>query len=530
MAVEGGDQVKVPILVRRPSRGDLAAGGRARHCRAAALAPALAVLLLASCATSGGGGSAPRGPADEARSDPFPLAASDSPPGSGRLSARAEESLGSFSTFVLSNGLPVIVKRSSASEVEHIALVVRGGSAAAEIGKAGVESLALATMARGSAALSYEAIQSVLDETSSTLESYSSFDYSIYGLTTLGKYFGRLFPIWADTIAHPAFRKADFDKELSEAKLALQSKQQDPWAKTGLEMNRILFASHPYAASPDGTPESLDSIALGDVRTWYASRMAAGSLFVVAVGRLDPKDLRRKLEASLGGLPAGNAPASAAVPSLARPGAWSLAKVEFPGSKGMGYLRGDFAAPPYSAPDYMALSLGASLFSDLLFRVVRDEHGAVYSAESFIRGFKANYGSIALFKTPDPGAAKAYVDEAAAILASGRAVAIDPRASPDGYAPISEVLEAAKARFLNELYESQATNSAIAGRIAASVVETGDYRSYLLDADRIESVTAEQVRAAVGKYILDGRIDWVALGSSEVLASVSDSGFRGFGR
>ena len=48
-------------------------------------------------------------------------------------------SLPGFSTFVLSNGLPVIVKRETASRVMHVSLVIRGGSSASAPGKAGIE-------------------------------------------------------------------------------------------------------------------------------------------------------------------------------------------------------------------------------------------------------------------------------------------------------------------------------------------------------------------------------------------------------
>jgi zinc protease len=485
------------------------------------LATALAVLLCLSCATGGGAGA-------PATSAAFPLASAGSSFGEKGLSAFAKENLGSFSTFTLSNGLPVIVKRSKANRVEHISLVIRGGSATVGGGKAGIEALALKTMARGSDSHSYKEIQELLDESSSGLGSASSFDYSIYSLTTLDKYFERLFPVWADTIIAPSFKQADFDQELSDARLALESKEQDPWSKTGLEMNKRLFAGHPYAASPDGTEASLAAAALGDVKAWYAARMRADALFVVAVGDFDSRKLRTELEATLSKLPPSGAPLTP-VASLAREGAGSLAKVEFPQSRGMGYLRGDFAAPPYSDPDYMPLSIGMKMLTDLLFNVVRDKYGAVYSAGAFIRDYDANYGSITLFKTKNPGKAKAYVDEAVAVLASGRAVAMDPQSSKDGFAPISDVLESVKAQFVNELYESQATNAAIAGRIAASAVATGDYRSYLLDVDRIREVTPEQVKAAVEKYFLKGSIAWVALGSADVLIPVQGADFIGFG-
>jgi zinc protease len=488
----------------------------------AAFLATVTFVLSVSCAT----------PSAAKPSAPFPLAGEGSSFGSSYgksgLPAFAKANLGSFATFTLSNGLPVILKKNSANKIQHVSLVVRGGSAAVSEARAGYEAVALKTMARGSAQHSYEDIQALLDETSSAIGSASSFDSSTYYLTTLDKYFSKLLPVWADTVTEPSFRPEDFDKVLSEAKMTLQSKEQDPWAKTGLKMNEIFFSGHPYAASPDGTLESLDAMKIGDAKAWYASRVAASELFVVAVGDFDSGALRAQLEATLGKLPASAAALPPAPPPLARPGPGSLAKIEFPASRGMGYLRGDFAAPPPSSPDFMPLNLGMQLLSDLLFNIVRDKHGAVYTPSSYIRAFQANYGSICLFKTKIPGPAKAFIDEAVAVLASGRAVAPDPEKSADGFAPIAEALDAAKAEYVNALYESQATNSAIAASIAQSVITRGDYRDYLLDADRIEAVTPEQVSAALDTWLLKGSIAWAALGSADVLIGAQEVDFEGF--
>jgi zinc protease len=445
------------------------------------------------------------------------------------LSDFTRENLASFTTFSLSNGLPVVVKRNLANRVQHISLVVRGGSAASSPDKAGYEALALRTMARGSRGYSYSEIQALLDETSSRMGSSSSFDYSTYGLTTLDKYLDRLLPLWVDSLVAPSFSQADFDQELSQSRLALHSMEQNPWSRTGLAMNDLLFAGHPYAVSPEGSEESLAKASLADIKAWYAARINAASLFVVAVGNFDPVRLRGLLEKGLGSLPRSGAvlpPPAGPIPGRT---AASLTKVEFPQSKGMGYLRGDFPAPSPADPDFMPLSLGMKLLSELLFNVVRDKYGAVYSPSAFIRDSIANYGSVSLFKTKMPGKAKAYIDEALAILASGRAVAVDPENSADGYSALAEVLEAAKAQYINEAWESQATNASIAARIALSLVTTGDFANYLYEVDRIRAVSPAQVGTALAKYFLPGKLVWVALGSSDVLDPIRDGDFAGFG-
>ncbi len=238
-----------------------------RYIKLSAVLFVAAGLVLAACA------GAPRAAAPAA-----PLSGplvSGAFPAESELSPFAREGLRSLSTFSLPNGIPVVVRRNDASAVRHLSLVIRGGSLAAKPETAGYELLALRTMARGSADYPYETIQSLLDETSAAMGATSVFEYSAYSLTALGKHFGRLLPVWADTLAKPAFAAEDFEQVLSEAKLALKSKEQDPWQRTGLALNAEFFAGHPYAATPDGTKESLAAADLEAVKAWYASSFAA---------------------------------------------------------------------------------------------------------------------------------------------------------------------------------------------------------------------------------------------------------------
>jgi predicted Zn-dependent peptidase len=93
---------------------------------------------------------------------------------------------------------------------------------------------------------------------------------------------------------------------------------------------------------------------------------------------------------------------------------------------------------------------------------------------------------------------------------------------------LADSLPVYKALFTNELYEKQQTNAAIASRIAQSVISSGDFRSYLLDVDRIAAVTPEQVAAALRKYLLEGSLTWVVIGSKDQLLPTVDVDFEHF--
>jgi zinc protease len=446
------------------------------------------------------------------------------------LSPFAREGLASLSTFELSNGIPVVVRRNSASPVRHISLILRGGSAAASLDTAGYELLALRTMARGSASHSYEEIQNLLDETSASMGAGANVDYSSYSLTALDKYFSRLLPLWADTLVNPSFKQADFDQVLSEAKLALASKEKDPWQRTALATNKAFFEGHPYAAAPEGSDESLAAASLDKMRAWYSASFSADRFFVVASGDFEPGALKAELEKAIGSIPDKRAGIAAKAPRFGG-GSGALVKVEHPQSRGLAYIRGDFAAPSPADDDYMATGVAMKMFSDLLFNVVRDEHGAAYTPSSYIRSSAANYGSVVIYKTSMTNAVKRYIDEAADEFRAGKCLASEASES-EGKTPrtsIEEALPIYKAQFANEYYEKLQTNAAVAGLIAQSVVTTGDCRSWLLDGAHIDAVSAEAVKAAAAKYLFGQKITWVVLGSADTLVPVVGSDYERLG-
>ena len=441
---------------------------------------------------------------------------------SGKAGAFAEENAPSFSSFVLSNGIPVVLRKNDANRVRTLSLVIRGGTLLTAPADAGVEMLMLRTMARASRELPYARLRAILDETSAAFSTSSVFEYSTYSLTSLDRYFDRLLPIWAATFNDPGWNQADFDRVLSDAKLALQKKDQDPWQATAIEMNKDFFAGHPYAATPDGTMESLATMDLAKIEARYAMTRSANRLFIVAVGDFDAAVLKPELEAAFGGVPDKGIPIPLSAPSFGGAVKPGLVEKVFPASKGIAYLRGDFAAPSPVDADWAAASLAARLYSDLLFNVLRDKYGAAYSPGAVVRGFGANYGSISVFKTSVPDKVKAYLDEAAADLLAGRAMSVAPAQNEGRYprAPIAEVLPVYKTIFINETYSTITTNAAVAGEIARSVMQFGDPRAWLLDVDRVAAVTPGELQAAFRKYFVVAPVLWVALGPAALLDKI----------
>lgn len=446
------------------------------------------------------------------------------------LPAFVTENLPTFSSSVLSNGIPVYVKRNRANRVRNISLVLRGSSLTTAPERAGWSKLAFSTMARASANYSYETVTGLLDATSSSISASSQFEYSTLSLNVLDKYFDRLLPIWSDMIVSPGFAQEDFDQAKSEVELVIQSKEQNPWAVTNRLANEKYFEGHPYATNPDGTEASIAAANVENMKAWYAENLSADRIFVVAVGDFDASGLGAVLEPSLGRIPALNPGPLPKAPAFGRGSPGKLFTQDHEQSRGIAYLRGDFAAPSSAEPDYMATNLVMKLFSDILFAVLRDQYGAVYTPSAGIRAFNANYGSISIYKTSAADKIKAYIDEAAAVFASGRCVSVDPSRPGEEakFMKIADALETYKRMFANEYFDAVRTNAAIAGLMIRSVVGAGDPSDWVRDVVRIAAIKPDEVQKAFSTYILGGSFTWVAVGDPALIAKLSAEDFVSF--
>lgn len=432
-----------------------------------------------------------------------------------------------FAKTVLSNGIPVYMKVQSAHRVFHISLVLNGGSLITNPERAGWEKIALATMARGSQHYPYQKASSMLDRTSSSILASTQFEYSTFSLTTLDKYRDELLSLWGDMLTAPSFEPLDFDKAKEDASLALQAMDQDPWSKTQKVMNQSYFKGHPYGVNPEGTEQSISPMLSGDASQWYSTHFSADRIFVVAVGDFDPVELANSLESLLGGIPNLKLGSMPQPPRFPRGPSGALITEAHEQSRGTMYLRGDFAAPACGSDDYFATALAARIFSDLLFSVVRDKYGAVYTPSAMIRAFGANYGSIMIYKTNVPGMIKKYIDEAANLLAQGRVVSVDPtRTEKDGYMSIADAIDTYKLLYMNEYFEAVRNTAAIASLMIRSVRYAGDPSDWLMDQSRIEMLDAQMVHKAFETYIMNGALLWVAVGDPELLDALNPSDFQ----
>ncbi|MCX7024535.1 MAG: pitrilysin family protein [Spirochaetes bacterium] len=462
---------------------------------------ALAASLAASCATTGGA----------------------SGPNASFYDANAK----TFTVKTLDNGVKLVVKKNELNRVLNLKLVISGGSAAIPAARAGIEAVGLAMLSHGSGTYSYDDIQSMLYRKSAAIGSSGGYDYATYDLNCIDKYFPELFEVFIDGAMAPLFDEGEFENVLNDAMQGAEERFGDPDEYARWLGTQAIFAGHPYASDPNGSPESLQSITLDDVKEWYAQALDADRLSIVAVGNFDAEELYGKLNATIGTIArkGGKLPA---VPALATK--QDVVADVHEAAEGTAFVQGYFTIPGRADPDYVPFALAADMLDDVFFNVVREKYGACYSIQTIFRPAKASYGIVWVYQVSKPAEVKGYVDEAVSIMADGKLIMMkDPATGDYVYSTIAERLEAYKNKYVNIVYAQQRTNADVGGSVVRSMVYLGDHGEYLRIVDKIRAVTAADVENAFRKYILGGNFTWVTVSDEAGLAEIDEADYQSIG-
>jgi zinc protease len=448
--------------------------------------------------------------------------------------------------YSLKNGIPLIIKKNQNNRVFSLLIGLKGNVIHTPEGKAGIEGITLQMLTKGSKSYSYDDLQRILFEKSSGIGAfYSNFDYSAFSLFTLDKYFTELFPVYIDCFLHPSWDEKQFELVLNDMKIKYQQEMNDPYSRLVTKLHEYFFKAHPYLAYFGGTAESLESITLQDVKDYYSTTFTPKRMYVVAVGNFDEQMLFDKLNSSLGELPvpAGLEP-DKQVPGFTEMERSELHLEPFDASQGVAFVRGDFPAPDRNHPDYPAIVLACAMLDDLLFEIVRIQHGAGYGVWANAFGFEQNYASIVVYKTTVPEKVKLYIDTALALMIQGRCMGAkvsasaagkggigessDPELQEGSFVPIADVLEFYKAQFITGYYSTQAANSSIAAQILSSLIYTDDPVSYLYVVEEIKAVTDRDIVRVIKKYFYEQPKMWMVLSSDDVLEKINKEDYLRF--
>ncbi len=443
---------------------------------------------------------------------------------SGTPGAYLSANLPAIETRTLANGVTLIVKKNPANRVFSMKIAFRGGSAMTTPEKAGIEAMTLAMLTRGSKKYPYSELKRIQYEKSSSIGySAASYDWASFDLNTIDKYWEEMFTVFADCILDPAFEAGQFAAVQNDFKVSIQKSMADPYNYAVTKLHDKIFQGHPYAAEFGGSAASIAKMTIDDIKNYYLEALTANRMLIVAVGNFDADALAASLDRTIGTIKG----TGASIPDVERHEARQALYLEkFDKSKGVAYVRGDYPIADVRSPDFVTLQLAYSMLDELLFSIVRTDHGACYSVWSRAFGFENPYGSVVVYKTDKPSDVKLWVDEAIAILASGKTMNL--RGGTEKYAPLATSIAAYKAKYINAFFGTQQTNAEAATQLASSQIYFDDHLEYMRFIDKINAIKSEDIIAVVKAYMVNPPTSWIIVSDQATLSKVDKKRFDGF--
>ena len=158
------------------------------------------------------------------------------------------------------------------------------------------------------------------------------------------------------------------------------------------------------------------------------------------------------------------------------------------------YVKGTFAAPSLSSPDYYAMRVAMSLLQTLVYQEVRGRLQLSYAPDADMENFAANTANISV-STTDPNSATVAMLNQIRLL--------QERTLP------AEVIEEIAAFFLTRYYMEQETSAAQAGELARYELVGGGWRNAFEFINGVRKVTPQDLRTVSNKYMRNIRFTYV---------------------
>lgn len=395
------------------------------------------------------------------------------------------------------NGLKVLVKRRVSSPTVAAALFIRGGSRNITDKNAGIEDLMLRSAIEAGKKYPRQAVRRELSRTGSGIGASAGNDYSIVSFATTRRNFDRVWDIFTDTLISPTFAPDDIERNRQATLTGFREAGASPEGALQTEIDRVIYAGHPYANDVSGTVATISSFNAADLIAYHKKMLETSRLLLIFVGDLDPKELKARIAASFGKLPRGDYKEQI-YPQLnfAKPSVDIIARPNLPTN----YIQGVFNAPPMTSPDYYPMRVAMSILQTLIFQEVRTNRQLSYAPGAELNKFAVNTANISVSSVDANQSVQIMLEQ----VNSMRTMRLS-----------DEIVSEVAGNFLTTYYLSQETSAAQVAELARYELIGGGWRKTYEFLNRISSVNSDDLVAVSGKYMKN--IRFVVVGDPKAI-------------
>jgi zinc protease len=262
------------------------------------------------------------------------------------------ESTSPLRTETLQNGLKVLVHGVHTTPLVSVWCWYRVGSRDEALGCTGVSHWVEHMNFKGTTNIPRDQMKGMVERVGGMWNGYTWIDQTTY-LETAGRdALDDLLFIEAERMANGLYEIDECESERTVIISELQGGENDPDQLLDQEVTATAFRSHPYRHPTIGWLPDLRSMTRDDLYGHYRRYYIPNNATLVIAGDVDADDVLRRVERTLGKIPAGDAPARSAIVEPPQLGERRVV-IERPGTTA--YLKMAWHAPAASDPDFFPM-------------------------------------------------------------------------------------------------------------------------------------------------------------------------------
>lgn len=211
------------------------------------------------------------------------------------------------SILPLPRGASLLFRPNSINDIASFAMVFPMGSREEPPGKAGLTTLALRMLSRGTRTKNDFEVAVALESIGASFSTDVQKDRATVTVHTTGAFWRETLDIVREMLTEPSFPDEDFEIEREILIKEIREDLDSPYTSAYRLFQRTLFHDHPYGHPGSGTEETAAALDLEMVKESYFSRFGGFPLSIGVVGNLDRNQVQDELSSLVEGLPQGDA-------------------------------------------------------------------------------------------------------------------------------------------------------------------------------------------------------------------------------
>ncbi len=388
----------------------------------------------------------------------------------------------------LANGLRTLVCEDKRLPMVSLLVGFKGGRLVETIDNNGISKLLSRVLLKGTITRSAEQIAHEIESLGGAISADAGKGTLSIGVSVLRDDLERGLEILSDVVRHAVFPEGALEREKEVQLAGIKAEKEDPFSVAGQALRRTLLEGHPDGMSALGTPESVASIQR-EALVAFRDTFFVGSNGVLSIfGDVEETHAVELAGRYFGSLPTGEE----ALRELVRPGPLvESQRVTEVIERQQAIIMVGYRGVDMFDPDEAALSLLDEACSDLgsrMFVRIREQLGLAYSVGSS-QFCGLSCGTFVFYVGTDPIKQTAVLAE---LQDEIRGLATEGLSAQE--------LSRAKEKSLGAMELRNQSPGAFASRCTVDELFGLGAEHYLVERERIRSVTLEEVREAAARY------------------------------